>query len=215
MSINLDTQTVGTPIPLPDLPFVVAPILPDQGPVASLATTAAPTGQPTTLDASASTVACGVISSYRWDFGDGSAPLTTSDAVTTHAYDAPGPHTVTVTETDSAGTSTTKAFTGQAMSRNGSPTAAATATVDIVQGPPAPAPTATPIAATPQLLRIAQRERFGRVVSMIDDGPRRAVKCVPANVIASAAMPGWGEVRRVRLDIQGVATVTVLMDRPR
>jgi hypothetical protein len=46
-------------------------------------------------------------------------------------YAASGAYTARVTETDSAGTSTTKIFTGQTTSRHGDPSAIATATVQI------------------------------------------------------------------------------------
>jgi PKD repeat protein len=89
-----------------------------QVPVAHLSVTPAEAGQPTGFDASASTVAFGSISTYAWNFGDGST-ASTSTPTTSHTYATPGPYTATVTETDSAGTSTTQVFTGQTMSRNG------------------------------------------------------------------------------------------------
>ena len=99
--------------------------------MAKLSVTPGFAGQPTTLDASASTVRFGTITSYAWDFGDGSPPVTTSTPTTTHAYTASGSYAARVTETDSAGTSTTKVFTGQTMSRRGDPSAIATAVVQI------------------------------------------------------------------------------------
>ena len=71
-------------------------------------------GQPTAFDASASTATCGDIAAYRWDYGDGTVE-TTSTPTASHVYATPGTYAVTLTVTDSAGTSTTKAFTGQAM----------------------------------------------------------------------------------------------------
>ncbi|MDQ1521007.1 MAG: hypothetical protein QOI55_2080, partial [Actinomycetota bacterium] len=44
-------------------------------------------------------------------------------ATTAHTYASSGSFTARVTETSSAGTSTTRVFTGQTMSRNGGPTA--------------------------------------------------------------------------------------------
>ncbi len=55
------------------------------------------------LDASASTDADGTIASYRWDFGDGSAPETGTKATTTHTYAAAGTFQVTLTVTDNRG----------------------------------------------------------------------------------------------------------------
>ncbi len=99
-------------------------IQPDQAPVAKLAINPAPAGQATGFDASASTVAVGSIVSYAWSFGDGSASNTTSP-ITSHTYAAPGTYSASVTETDSAGTSTSQVFTGATVSLNGGPSATA------------------------------------------------------------------------------------------
>lgn len=128
--IDLATRTVGSRITVGRNPSALA-ITPDQAPVAKLSVAPGFAGQPTTFDASASTVRFGTITSYAWDFGDGSPPVTTSNPTTTHVYAASGPYTARVTETDSAGTSTTKVFTGQTMSRRGDPSAIATAVVQI------------------------------------------------------------------------------------
>src|SRR5262249_23214661 len=71
--IDVATNTPGTPIPVGSGPVGVA-ITPDQAPVAKLSVTPGFAGQPTTFDASASTVRFGTITSYAWDFGDGTAP---------------------------------------------------------------------------------------------------------------------------------------------
>ena len=62
------------------------------------------------------------MTSYAWNFGDGSK-VTTASPTVTHTYTSPGVYTATLTVTDSAGTSTTEVFTGQTMSRNGGPSA--------------------------------------------------------------------------------------------
>ena len=56
---------------------------------------------------------------YAWKFGDGAKTSTTS-TTTSHIYASSGTYSVKLTVTDSAGTSTTKVFTGQTISRNGS-----------------------------------------------------------------------------------------------
>ncbi len=61
-------------------------------------------GQAITFDASSSTVAFGAVNRFSWDFGDGSGPGPNSQVVS-HSYGAPGTYHVTLTETDSAGTS--------------------------------------------------------------------------------------------------------------
>ncbi len=100
---------------------------PDQAPQAALSVTPAPVGSPTSFNASASTSSSSPIVSYHWIFGDGTS-ATTATPTTTHTYGSGGTITASVTETDSAGTSTTQVFTGQTMSRNGGPQAVATAT---------------------------------------------------------------------------------------
>ena len=128
--VDLASGSAGTPIPLGSQgtnPIAIA-IVPDQAPVAHLNVTAL--GNSTmNFDASASTVANGTITSYAWNFGDGSTETTTAPTVT-HSYTDTAPDQVaTVTETDSTGTSTGQVYTGQTASANGSPLATATATV--------------------------------------------------------------------------------------
>jgi YVTN family beta-propeller protein len=132
--ITVATQTVGTPIAVEEAPQGIA-ISPDQAPVAHLTVTPAAPGAATGFDASASTVKYGTITSYAWNFGDG-VTTATATPTTTHTYATGGNYPASVTETDSAGTSTARVFTGRTMSRNGGPQATATATVSIA-GPAA------------------------------------------------------------------------------
>jgi YVTN family beta-propeller protein len=139
--IDNQTGTVTATITLGNSPRGVA-VTPDQAPDARLTVTPAPAGQATAFNASASTVKYGTIASYQWDFGDGTTQTTTTLAAS-HTYTAPGHYTATLTETSSGGTSITRVFTGQTVSRNGGPQARTTATVTI--GPVStPAPTITP-----------------------------------------------------------------------
>jgi PKD repeat protein len=75
------------------------------GPVARF--TASPTtasaGSPVSFDGSGSTDTGSTISSYTWDFGDGTPAGT--GATTTHTYAAAGTYTVTLTVTDHSGQS--------------------------------------------------------------------------------------------------------------
>jgi PKD repeat protein len=103
---------------------------PDQAPVAALSVTPEAAGSASSFDASGSTVKYGTIASYHWDFGDGES-ATTATPTTTHVYASGGDYTVTLTETSSNGTSTTKVFTGQAMLRNGGPSAQVTASLTV------------------------------------------------------------------------------------
>jgi subtilisin family serine protease len=69
----------------------------DQPPYASF-TYSCPRGQ-CTFDASGSTDDHG-IAGYQWNFGDGSAPVTTTSPTVTHGYAARGQYTVTLVATD-------------------------------------------------------------------------------------------------------------------
>ena len=132
--IDVATGIAGAAITGVGVPRSLA-ITPDQAPVANFAVTSASPGQPTTFDASSSTVRFGTIASYRWDFGDGSPAVTTATPTTSHVYAGSGSFTATVTETSSAGTSTGgEVYTGQTASRVGSPSAQATRSVIIGGG---------------------------------------------------------------------------------
>jgi YVTN family beta-propeller protein len=138
-AIDTESRTViGGPVAVDDDPLGLA-ISPDQAPVAALEVSTKAAGNPTAFDASGSSVRYGQIVSYAWNFGDGTTS-TTSTPTTTHIYSAPGLYKATVTETDSAGTSTARVFTGQTISRNGGPSATAEHAVAIVAARPAATP---------------------------------------------------------------------------
>jgi hypothetical protein len=123
-------------------------VTPDQRPVASFVATPAGPGQPASFDASASTIAYGTIANYHWDFGDGSSQ-DTPGPTTTHPYTAAGNYTISLTETDWAGTSVATSppstvFTGQTMTRRGGPEAQTTRRVTIPSTPTTPLPSLTP-----------------------------------------------------------------------
>jgi parallel beta-helix repeat protein len=75
------------------------------GPTAKLGVSPATGSAPlaVTADASASTPGTAPISSYSFDFGDGTTIAAQQDAVATHTYTAGGNYTVTVTVTDANG----------------------------------------------------------------------------------------------------------------
>jgi len=123
----VSSNTAGTAIAVGANPQGIA-FVPDQAPVASFTTSGTLTaGSSISFDASASTVAYGSIVNYAWDFGDATSVVNTETATTSHTYTSSGSFTARVTETSSAGTSTTRVFTGQTMSRNGGPSATSTA----------------------------------------------------------------------------------------
>ena len=75
-----------------------------------------------------STTPVGTIAAWAWDFGDSN---TSTAQNPTHVYAAGGTYTVTLTVTNSAGTSTTQTFTGQTVSNNGGPSAMASQPVTV------------------------------------------------------------------------------------
>ncbi len=132
--INLLTDTPGPVIPIENGPNSIA-ITPDQSPISSFAVTPGAAGMPTFFDGSASTTPVGTIVSYAWNFGDGTTAVTTGPT-TTHTYTIGGPFLVTLTVTNSAGTSTFQTFTGQTVSNNGGPLAESSQLISLTPQPP-------------------------------------------------------------------------------
>ena len=127
--VTLATHTLGTSISMPGVPLAIA-ITPDPAPIAVFTATVAPVGSPTSFNASLSVSSVGTITSYAWNFGD-SKTLTTATPIVNHTYTNAGSYSVTLTVTNSAGTSTTQVFTGQMVSRNGGPSATMTQTISV------------------------------------------------------------------------------------
>jgi hypothetical protein len=109
--IGLPSNTPGKPIVLGGEVSAVA-IVPDSGPAAAFSALSAPAGQATSLDGSGSFDPEGTVTSYEWNFGDGTS-ATTSSAKLSHVYAQPGSYTVTLRVTDSEGCSSVFLFTGQ------------------------------------------------------------------------------------------------------
>ena len=129
------TQASANLILPPNVPFFPGGFIvtPDQAPIAAFTATDPPLD--VVFDASASSSPVGTIVSYFWDFGDGTTALT-SDPIITHIYNQEGTYQVTLTVTNSAGTSTTQIFTGRTVSNNGGPSAITTQLVSIAPLPP-------------------------------------------------------------------------------
>ena len=85
------------------------------------------TGESVSFDASASTDAEGAISSYRWEFGDGS---TANGPTQTHTYTSGGIYTIRLTVTDSNGNTDVREKDINISVPNTPPTAAFTSSVD-------------------------------------------------------------------------------------
>lgn len=108
---------------------------PDPAPVAKFTASLQPSGIPSTFDASASLSPIGTIVSYAWDFGDGNT-LVTNTPIVNHIYATSGAFNVTLTVTNSAGTSTEQVFSSRFMSNNGGPEATVTELLAIAPLPP-------------------------------------------------------------------------------
>jgi hypothetical protein len=145
--INLNTDTLdpcvaANPCPPPGGGDIA--ITPDQRPVAAFTGTPGLAGQPSSFDASSSTVAYNQIASYAWDFGDGTAAVVTGTVVT-HTYAVAGTYTVSLTETSEAGATVgtsppSTVFTGKTMTRRGGPPAFTSQQITIT----APLPSLSP-----------------------------------------------------------------------
>jgi len=116
--ITTNPETQGTAIAGFRFPVAIS-ITPDQSPVARFTASLSKTGTPSSFDASQSVSPVGSISSYAWNFGDGTT-VTTASPVIQHTYQKAGQFHVTLTVTNTAGTSTTQLLTSRTLARNGS-----------------------------------------------------------------------------------------------
>lgn len=112
-------------------------VIPDQAPTANFTFITGLSGSPTIFDASSSSSPDGIVEVYAWDFGDGNVAVTSSPIIS-HVYMTSGSFTVTLTVTNSQGTSTFQTFTGQTVSNNGGPSAVNSQQVNIAPAPPLP-----------------------------------------------------------------------------
>ena len=117
--------TTGNPsyLDLTSSPYstlLYSPVTPDQAPTALFNTSVK--GLTVSFDGSDSSSPVGTIAAYAWNFGDGQSITTTAPTVS-HTYLTSGIYTITLTVTNTAGTSTNVTFTGQMVSNNGGPSA--------------------------------------------------------------------------------------------
>ncbi len=113
-------------------------ITPDQAPVARFTFTKAP-GNTALFDGSGSVSPVGTIATWLWNFGDGNQE-TDMTPTTSHTYATNGPFTVTLTVTNTAGTSVVSSttFTGQTFSNYGADFAETSQVVSFAPVPPMP-----------------------------------------------------------------------------
>lgn len=132
-TLDLTSHQVILDEPIGYYPSTIV-ITPDQSPVADFFISPPDEKLSVHFDASASFSPVGKIVQYSWQFGDDSTTretLVTDQPCVTHTFSSPGSYFVTLTVTNSAGTSTTQLFTGKTMLRNGSYFAQKTKKVDI------------------------------------------------------------------------------------
>ena len=135
---TLDLQTgtfseVAVPTEFPNSPCIL--ITPDQAPTADFLFSQS-SDRTFFFDASNSFSPVGTVALYAWDFGDGTT-VETTDPLIQHTYASAGNFEVSLTVTNSAGTSLKKAFTGQFVIRNGDPKAQTKKNIT-VPNPPIP-----------------------------------------------------------------------------
>jgi hypothetical protein len=104
-------------------------------------------GEPKQLDAGASSNTGGTVTSYTWDFGDGSPTVTTTGPTTTHTYTAVGTYTARLTTTNAGGCATSTVYTGQSLLCSGRTSATTTRSIAVATPPP-PAVYPPPVAHT-------------------------------------------------------------------
>ena len=150
--IDTTNDTVVTTLTGFASPTFVA-IVPDQAPVASFTITPGAPGTTTSFDAEASSTMFGTITSYSWNFGDGSNVVTSSPTIA-HVYAGAGHFAATLTVTDSSGTSTAQVFTGQTVVRNGG--ASATTSQSVTVAPPTATTTTTTTTSQPGYWEVGQ-----------------------------------------------------------
>lgn len=131
---STDIPGINIPMTSGGAPYGIA-ITPDQAPIASFTALPSPVGSPTFFDASASTTLVGTIVLYEWDFGDGNIAAVTTPTFN-YTYSTSGTFLVTLTVTNSAGTSAVQTFTGKTISNNGGPSAITSQQVTILSTTP-------------------------------------------------------------------------------
>ncbi len=110
-----------------------AVITPEQAPTAAFGPTLSQSRDVTFTSTTTDPDTPGPIADLTWDFGDGSAPVSTTNTDTQHTFPADGTYGVKLTATDSGGCGPASVYTGQTLYCNGAPaTVTHQVTVDTV-----------------------------------------------------------------------------------
>ena len=147
-------------------------------------------GSTVAFNAGGSSDAYGTITSYSWNFGDG----TTATGVTaSHAYASPGTYSVSLTVTNDAGQSATQTGT-ITVNSPASPTPPTTSTTTTTTSPtPAPVPTPTPLTASltgPRKQKLSPALAHGVKVSLAVNQSSKAIFQVTLPVLQSRLAHG-------------------------
>jgi 6-phosphogluconolactonase (cycloisomerase 2 family) len=105
-------------------------IVPDQGPAAAFNSNISYVST-LNVDAGASSDTDGSVSTYQWNFGDGSSPVTATSPQSSHTFNRGGTFTVSLVVTDNENCSDQQVGTGQTLACNGSSAARTSQTVTI------------------------------------------------------------------------------------
>jgi 6-phosphogluconolactonase (cycloisomerase 2 family) len=141
-------------------------------------------GERTRFNAEASSDADGTVGTYAWNFGDGTRK-SGPEPVTGHRYEKAGTYTAKLTLTDSEGCSAKPIYTGQTASCQGSASAVATKTVEVVDR----AVDGAKIKADDK-----QRQRGDEIVVRLSAGAKEQV-----DVVATGTVKIRGEGKRLAL----------------
>jgi 6-phosphogluconolactonase (cycloisomerase 2 family)/PKD repeat protein len=136
-SFNLSSAGILTPVsnssPAIGGTAQAMAVTPNQGPQAKFDVVVAAAGSESRFEGSPSPDSDGSVTSWAWDFGDGTSG---TGAQVSHTYQQPGGYAVTLTVTDDEGCSTQLIYTGQQASCTGSMSATRNQAISVAPPPP-------------------------------------------------------------------------------
>ena len=169
-------------------PWVIA-MTPDQAPTASFLAYPAPQGVNSYFNGSSSSSPVGSIATYAWNFGDGCTETLASPTVTfaypsssggscpsgsigTVSTAGTGPFTVSLTVTNTGGTSTVQTFTGHTMSNNGGPSALKTQSITL--------PSKIAVTTSPMIGSVSSSPNLGPITIQMQGSSGAPINAPPA-----------------------------------